>query len=372
MKLMNHAWKAAALLAGALLLTTGLAPAGAAEKKAAATGDAATSQPGITVTGQVKIAGDVAGVSLADCEGILVATAPKPPQKVIKQGREGVQKWVQEWLKTPEGQAYSKLMRLRKPVTIDQDGRFQVSDVPQGKFTLLIAAFKTETPEGAAGQPAKKVKTELLAQTKHEFEVARQQAGAGKPLDLGTVELTVPKVPQAGDMAPDFKVPTLDNKTISLKDYRGKVVLLDFWATWCGPCRGEVPNLKSAYEKFGKNPKFVIISLSLDDDIAAPKDYVKKNGMDWTQGFLGDWGQDKVTKAYGVNSIPATFLIGPDGKVIDKGLRGESLAPGIAKALDAKEGAGKEAHSANEGQGGKAEGKAKGETKGETNGKTEK
>ena len=139
---------------------------------------------------------------------------------------------------------------------------------------------------------------------------------------------------KVGQEAPLFEVKTVDGKEVKLADFKGKYVLLDFWATWCGPCRGETPNLKAVYEKYGKREDFVMIGLSLDKDVDKPLAYAKENGCAWVDGFLGDWGKDTVTKKYGVHGIPSIFLIGPDGKVLDDGLRGDGIMQAVSAALD--------------------------------------
>lgn len=141
---------------------------------------------------------------------------------------------------------------------------------------------------------------------------------------------------QVGQDAPLFTTKTADGKELKLADYKGKFVLLDFWATWCGPCLGETPNLKAVFEKYGKRDDFVLIGLSLDTDPAKPAAYAKENGCGWVEGFLGDWGKDEVTKMYGVRGIPSIWLIGPDGKVVASGLRGDAIMAAVATALDSK------------------------------------
>jgi len=142
--------------------------------------------------------------------------------------------------------------------------------------------------------------------------------------------------PEVGQEAPGFEIKTTDDKTIKLADYRGKYVLLDFWATWCGPCTGETPNLKAVYEQFGKREDFVMVGLSLDQEKEKPMAYAKEKGTQWIDGFLGDWGKDEVTKKYGVRGIPSIWLIGPDGKVVAKELRGEGISEAVKKALGEK------------------------------------
>lgn len=136
-----------------------------------------------------------------------------------------------------------------------------------------------------------------------------------------------------GATAPPFEVKTLDGKPLSSKTFAGKWMLIDFWATWCGPCRGEVPHLKEVYEEFGKDKRFVMISLTIDDSMLDPKQYVKDNKMEWVQGFLGKGWNAPLLKLYGVHSIPAIFLISPEGKVVARGLREGAIKEAVAKAM---------------------------------------
>jgi peroxiredoxin len=138
------------------------------------------------------------------------------------------------------------------------------------------------------------------------------------------------------ELAPDFTAMTLAGQTIRLSDYRGKYVLLDFWATWCGPCIAELPIIKSVFDSYGKNPRFALIGMSLDTDSAAAAKFVQAQHMEWTEVLLGDMATNSVTKAYGVTGIPKIFLIGPDGRLIARELRGPDLDKSVAGALDAK------------------------------------
>jgi thiol-disulfide isomerase/thioredoxin len=117
-------------------------------------------------------------------------------------------------------------------------------------------------------------------------------------------------------MAPPFTATTLDGREISMDGLAGKVVLIDFWATWCGPCREALPNIQRIAHKFEGQP-FVVLSISLDSDEQKWKDFVAKNKMTWTQvrdgGFNG-----RVATRFGVNAIPATFSIDADGVLEDQ------------------------------------------------------
>jgi thiol-disulfide isomerase/thioredoxin len=114
--------------------------------------------------------------------------------------------------------------------------------------------------------------------------------------------------------------------------YKGKVVLVDFWATWCMPCRAELPNVIATYAKY-HDLGFEIIGVSLDTDKDAMVKFTQENNMTWPQYFDGLKWQNKLVAQYGVEGIPFTILIDPQGNIIDKNVRGEALPVAVAKAL---------------------------------------
>ena len=113
---------------------------------------------------------------------------------------------------------------------------------------------------------------------------------------------------------------------------KGKVVVVDFWATWCGPCVGELPNVLKTYEKY-HDKGLEIVGISLDKDKDKLTDFLKEKKVSWRQYFDGQGWGNKLAVKYGVNSIPATYILDKDGKIFAKDLRGEAFDAAIAKAL---------------------------------------
>lgn len=169
------------------------------------------------------------------------------------------------------------------------------------------------------------------------FKHAVACAKAADPMSKYTQDIEGKFVNEAslmiGGVAPDIKLNGPDGKPVSLSSLRGKVVLIDFWASWCGPCRRENPNVVKMYQKY-KDQGFEIFGVSLDNDANRWKGAIKTDGLTWFHGSdLMGW-KSKPAQMYQVHSIPATFLLDKQGKIIAKGLRGAELEAAVANALN--------------------------------------
>jgi peroxiredoxin len=165
-------------------------------------------------------------------------------------------------------------------------------------------------------------------------ELKKYKPGKSIQSKLDKIAKPVAAAAEVGTIAPDFSAPNPEGKSISLKESLGKVTIIDFWASWCNPCRAENPNVVAIYNEFhakGLN----IISISLDKDAKKWKEAIAKDKLTWNQvSNLKDF-QDPIAITYGVNAIPSTYILDANGTIVAKDLRGAELKAKISALLAA-------------------------------------
>ena len=165
-------------------------------------------------------------------------------------------------------------------------------------------------------------------------ELKKYKPGKSIQSKLDKIAKPVAATTEVGTIAPDFSAPNPEGKSISLKESLGKVTIIDFWASWCNPCRAENPNVVALYNEF-HSKGLNIISVSLDKDAKKWKEAIAKDKLTWNQvSNLKDF-EDPIAVTYGINAIPSTYILDAKGTIVAKDLRGAELKAKVAALLAA-------------------------------------
>ncbi len=233
--------------------------------------------------------------------------------------------------------------RLRLLSVTKMEAKERAAFIKETLDAIPLSKYSAEAVNkaGQLGEILQSLEEETLAADYYE-QLAKSLAKSDKPrlkqmAEMLAAEVRRMKLP-GNPMVVTGK--TLEGKDFQWDRYKGKVVLVDFWATWCGPCVQEMPNVKENYEKYHEKG-FEVVGISLDDDRAKLEGFIAKNEIPWTNLFAepkseGEPGDQPTAVHYAVSSIPTAILVGKDGKVITLNARGEILTELLGKLLGDK------------------------------------
>lgn len=225
---------------------------------------------------------------------------------------------------------------VRYAAVIDPSGNFRIPDVPAGDYK-----FTTAIP---IGNPVQNVQRKFTPSADIEFQITIPEISGGssdEPFDLEDIESFVSRPLEIGESAPAFRITRIGDGLLNLSDYRGKLVLLDFWSPTKLDSAEQMRQRRQIFEQFKSEPRFSLLGIACDDDPELAKHFSQTNGFAWPQGHVRGT-RSRVAREYAAGNLSTSYLIGPDGLVLAKNLSAEELQAIIAatvkgEALDAND-----------------------------------
>lgn len=266
---------------------------------------------GLTVKGKIKLVGDNAGQiqfryglnNLLKVDGGI--QTPKHAFDRI-QFEAGAAK---EWNEKLEASLDPSVTRESFFVKIRDDGTFIVSGVQMGQYRFLVKLY--EPPAGCLIEP---VGYGFMEFSTKDFK------SRDKSVDLGSMEVKLKSMPKVGDLLPDFRYQDMKGMAHQISAYRGKFVLIDFWASWCQPCIKAFPDLAKINDSIAQRDDAAIVSISVDEDFDAAKTIALREKLTWPVGVAGKSAvEGSAAKVLGVSAVPTYIVLDPNGKIVYRG-----------------------------------------------------
>jgi peroxiredoxin len=287
--------------------------------------------PGRTVTGRIVCPAQVLkdkSIELTDPRQTHAAAFRLDRTDDAPAGIDAIAENSFAWLRRDKEHVYgpSQTVRKRFIPRIAEDGRFTFPGLEPGEYEFVVNLHAPLGKNVSCGRGV------LAAVAVARFTVPQEQGK--RPLEVPNVVVELLTYPGVGERAPQFEAKTFDGKTFRLEDLRDKVVLLDFWATWCDPCVAQLPEMQALCEQFADNERFTMISLSVDSDAEKARRLVVERQLRWPQACLGAMDEAPAAQQYGIGEIPMTVLIDSEGKIIARGADMKTLKQEIERALE--------------------------------------
>ena len=292
---------------------------------------AKTRQQGRTVVGRLKLPTSLQSKS-GESKFVLDsldsrATSDRPafpyPAELKDKDRKAQTDWLMEWRKTPEARKYFAEYQ-RAPVRVEADGRFRIEGARPDAFVLTIRLRKPTADVRTRG--------DVLATATKKFVVPPSAEGsADEAIDLGEVDVVETASMRVGQKLPPIAAKGLDGGAEwTSSSESGKVLLIDFWATWCGPCIKAMPAVAELHKEYG-GKGLSIVSLSADEKIADAEAFVKKEKCNWRQAHVGP--RSPLLETLGIEGYPTFIVVGRDGIVLYRGHEIDAAASKVRTAL---------------------------------------
>ncbi len=233
-----------------------------------------------------------------------------------------------EYLNGPEARAYERAAK-NYVLEFQTNGDFRVTGVLPGTYDLSIAP--TDASRDSSSQTIGNLSQRVVVPEPSGPE-------ADTPIDLGTLKITTRGVMRVGKRAPTFALADFDGARVSLADFKGRYVVLHFWATWSTAAAAELQNFRTLHEAYAADRRVALLSLNFDSSQDVAREIVRSTlgsqRSAWPQVYAGPWGDaNLIQSGFGLQGLPETMLVGPDGIVVAMGLRGPAIRRSIEGRL---------------------------------------
>ena len=227
--------------------------------------------------------------------------------------------WNPAWRTTREGMAFLSTLD-HTMVTLEEHGQFAVSGLKAGEYDLAIHLYEPPS-QGCLTNPVgtRVVKVSI--------------PDSADPIDLGEIKVETKLGPRLGEPAPEIDFVDASGKKGQLGGLRGKYVLIDFWATWCGQCVSNLPALKTVSEQLANRKDVVILGINLDEDREKAREFIARQDLRWQHGFFTPEASETIQSNYAISSLPTYLLIDPEGKIVHRAVHLEEAVKALKEAL---------------------------------------